>query len=72
MGAEVEGQSPEAGGAPDAGAEVLEIYCALKVLLQRDDLPPGVRASAEQALSAMWQAVNNLGLEYEFLYDLGV
>jgi phenylacetate-coenzyme A ligase PaaK-like adenylate-forming protein len=24
------------------------------------------------ALSAMWQAVNDLGLGYEFLYDRGV
>jgi hypothetical protein len=52
--------------------EVHRIYHDLKALLERGDLPPGVRANAEQALSAMWQAVNNLGLEYEFLYDLGV
>lgn len=52
--------------------EALAIYRQLKALLQRQDLPPGVRANAEQALSAMWQVVNNLAVEYEFLYDLGV
>ena len=52
--------------------EVLHIYEALKRLLARDDLPPAVRANAQQALSAMWQVVNDLGLEDEFLYDLGV
>jgi hypothetical protein len=52
--------------------EFLRIYTDLKRLLARDDLPPGVRANAEQALSALWQIVNDLGLAYEFLYDLGV
>jgi hypothetical protein len=52
--------------------EILRIYADLMRLLARDDLPPGVRANAEQALSAMWQIVNDLGLAYEFLYDLGV
>jgi len=52
--------------------EVLRIYRALKRLLERDDLSPGTRANVEQALFAMWQVVNNEGLEYEFLYELGV
>ena len=52
--------------------EVLRIYADLKRLLARDDLPPGVRANAEQALVAVWQIVNDLALEYEYLYDLGV
>ena len=52
--------------------EVLQIYTALKRLLEQDDLAPAVRANAQQALSAMWQVVNDLGLEYEFLYDVGV
>jgi len=56
----------------DVGQEALAIYRQLKALLQRQDLPPGVRANVEQALSAMWQVVNNLTVEYEFLYDLGV
>ncbi|MBI4491942.1 MAG: hypothetical protein HY690_04020 [Chloroflexi bacterium] len=53
-------------------AQALSVYHELKALLERDDLPPGVRANAQQAISAMWQAVNNLAADYEFLYDLGV
>jgi hypothetical protein len=53
-------------------AQALQVYRDLKALLGRDDLPPAVRTNVEQALSAMWQVVNNLGLEYEYLYDLGV
>jgi hypothetical protein len=52
--------------------EALQVYQALKRLLERDDLPPGIRANVQQALSAMWQVVNDLGIEYEYLYDLGV
>lgn len=56
-----------------AGAgEVQEIYRQLKSALQREDLAPGVRVNLEQALSAVSLAMNNLGLEYEPLYDLGV
>lgn len=62
----------EAVGASDLDAECLHIYEALKQLLARQDLPPSVRANAQQALSAMWQVVNNLGLAYEMLYDYGV
>jgi hypothetical protein len=53
-------------------AQVLASYRQLKALVERDELPPGVRTNLEQALSALWQAVNNLALDYEFLYDLGV
>lgn len=58
-------------GAAGAG-EVQEIYRQLKAALQREDLAPGVRMNLEQALSAVSLAMNNLGLEYEPLYDLGV
>jgi hypothetical protein len=57
---------------PGLDAQVLRIYGELKGVLERDDLPPAVRSNAQQALAAMWQVVNNLGLEYEYLYDLGV
>lgn len=52
--------------------EAARLYAALKAFLERDDLPPGVRASSQQALAAFAQAVNNLGLPYEPLSDLGV
>lgn len=56
----------------DTAAGVQELYARLKALLGRDDLPPGVRVNLEQALSGVSLAMNNLGLEYEPLYELGV
>jgi hypothetical protein len=52
--------------------ELLSIYEALKKLAARDDLSPAVARSVRQALSAMWQATNDLNLQFEQLYDLGV
>lgn len=52
-------------------SEAAQLYEGLKTFLGRDDLPPGVRASTQQALAAFAQAVNNLGATYEPLYDLG-
>lgn len=52
--------------------KVLDIYEGLKELLQRDDCPPCVLFSARQALAAIYPAVNDLGLKYEYLYDYGV
>jgi len=65
-------RKPEALVAGGLDAEALRIYRDLKAMLERDELPPGVRANVEQALSAMWQVVNNLALDYELPYDLGV
>ena len=33
---------------------------------------PCVAASIKQALAALWVAVNDLGIDYEQIYDLGV
>ena len=52
--------------------KVLQIYGDLKALLCRDDLPPCVRANAVQALACMAQVANDMALEYEMLYDIGV
>jgi hypothetical protein len=51
---------------------VRRIYADLKLLLARDDLPPGLRRNAVQALSAVWMMMGDLALDYEMLYDLGV
>ena len=56
---------------PDVEATLLRIYDDLKALLARDDLDPAVRASAVQALANVSLAVQDLGLVYEMLYDLG-
>jgi hypothetical protein len=60
-----------AGPHPDVEATLLRIYDDLKTLLARDDLDPAVRASAVQALANVSLAVQDLGLIYEMLYDLG-
>ncbi len=57
---------------PAVEEAVRRIYGDLKLLLARDDLPPGLRRNAVQALSATWQMMGDLALDYEMLYDLGV
>jgi predicted transcriptional regulator len=52
--------------------ETLRIYEELKTLASRDDLPPCVARNVRQALASMWQATNDLNLQFEQLYDLGV
>jgi len=53
-------------------AQVPAQYQQTKVLLQRDELPPGVAANLRQALAALWNIVIDLDLAFEQLYDLGV
>jgi hypothetical protein len=56
----------------DHERETLRIYQDLKTLAARDDLPPCVARNVRQALASMWQATNDLNLQFEQLYDLGV
>jgi hypothetical protein len=61
-------------GRPLTAAEhgLLAAYEALKALAAREDLPPSAARNVKQALAAMWQATNDLDLQFEQLYDLGV
>ncbi len=52
--------------------EMLHVYDALKKLAARDDLAPCASSNIRKALMSMWQATNNLNLQFEQLYDLGV
>jgi hypothetical protein len=52
-------------------AELLELYGRGKTLLARDDLAPCERAGVRAATVALWNVVNDLGLEHEQLLDLG-
>ena len=52
--------------------ELLNIYEALKRLARRDDLPPCAARNVRRALSSMWQVTNDLDLQFEQLYDVGV
>ena len=56
----------------EAEGQVLATYEALKRLAERDDLPPCAARNVRKALSSMWQATNDLDLQFEQLYDLGV
>lgn len=52
--------------------ELLSIYQALKQMAARSDLPPCAARNVRKALACMWQATNDLDLQFEQLYDLGV
>jgi hypothetical protein len=52
--------------------ELLAAYEALKRLAANDDLPPCAARNVRKALAAMWQATNDLDLQFEQLYDVGV
>jgi hypothetical protein len=55
-----------------AERDTLASYEALKALAARDDLPPCAARNVRKALAAMWQVTNDLDLQFEQLYDLGV
>jgi hypothetical protein len=52
--------------------ELLTVYESLKTLAARDDLPPCAARNVRQALASLWQATNDLGLQFEQLYEYGV
>jgi hypothetical protein len=52
--------------------ELLNAYESLKKLAARDDLAPCTARNVRKALASMWQATNDLDLQFEQLYDLGV
>ena len=56
----------------DVERDILAAYTALKALAAREDLPPCAARNVRKALAAMWQATNDLDLQFEQLYDLGV
>ena len=61
-------------GKPLTGAEseLLAAYEALKALATRDDLPPCAARNVRKALACLWQATNDLDLQFEQLYHVGV
>jgi hypothetical protein len=52
--------------------QLLRLYEELKALAARSDLPPCVERNVKKSLACMWQVVNDLDLEFEQLYDVGV
>ncbi len=51
--------------------ELLDVYEGLKKLAAQD-LPPCAARNVRRALASMWQVTNDLDLQFEQLYDLGV
>ena len=56
----------------ESEGELARIYADLKRLAAREDLPPCAERNVKKALACMWQVMNDLDLEFEQLYDLGV
>jgi len=52
--------------------EIRAAYLALKKLAAREDLPPCAARNVRKALACLWQATNDLDLQFEQLYHLGV
>jgi hypothetical protein len=52
--------------------DLMNVYNELKELAAQEDLPPCAARNVRAALSAMWQATNDLGLQFEQLYEVGV
>ncbi len=56
----------------DNEERLLAAYRELKQLAALPDLPPCAAHGVRKALACMWQVVNDLDLEFEQLYDIGV
>ena len=56
----------------DDEKEIRTTYLALKKLAAREDLPPCAARNVRKALACLWQATNDLDLQFEQLYHLGV
>ena len=52
--------------------DLIDVYETLKKLAAQSDLPPCAARNVRKALACMWQATNDLDLQFEQLYDLGV
>jgi hypothetical protein len=56
----------------EAETQLLQAYELLKALAARDDLPPCAARNVRKALACLWQVTNDLDLQFEQIYDLGV
>jgi hypothetical protein len=52
--------------------EVLDLYSRTKDLCSRKDLAPCDARNLRKSLACLYQVVNDAGIEFEHLYDLGV
>jgi hypothetical protein len=56
----------------DTELQLARLYADLKSMAAREDLPPCAERNVKKALACMWQVMNDLNLEFEQLYDVGV
>lgn len=56
----------------EAERQLLDVYQRLKELAGRDDLAPCARHNVRKALACLWQVTNDLDLQYEQIYEVGV
>ncbi|HVL65970.1 MAG TPA: hypothetical protein VM364_01780 [Vicinamibacterales bacterium] len=56
----------------ETDAQFVRLYGELKALAAREDLPPCAERNVKKALACLWQVVNDLDLEFEQLYEVGV
>lgn len=56
----------------DTEVELARVYRELKALAARHDLSPCAERNVKKALACMWQVVNDLDIEFEQLYEVGV
>lgn len=56
----------------ESETEIRAAYLALKKLASREDLPPCSARNVRKALACLWQATNDLDLQFEQLDHLGV
>jgi hypothetical protein len=52
--------------------DLVNVYETLKQLAAQSDLPPCAARNVRKALACIWQATNDLDLQFEQLYELGV
>lgn len=71
---QVQSQTTDLLGTPTTATEqrILAAYEQLKALAADADLPPCAARNVRKALACMWQATNDLDLQFEQLYELGV
>lgn len=56
----------------DVLREVQWLYRKTRALCERDDLPPYASRNLRKSLACLYQVVNDAGMEFEHLYDIGV
>lgn len=56
----------------EAERQLLDAYEGLKQLAAREDLAPCAQQNVRKALACLWQVTNDLDLQFEQLYDMGV